>query len=154
ARGASERLAKHTGEMHARIDSRAELGYGFEHRKIVVLLVGIPLSRFWIRAARNCQHWRTGQARVTETRREVARANHLGQTDPWPRRSARVAVGHVRGRFFAVGQNACDRRLTLHPDKGLAKDRRNEEDVCCAVSVKRPREILRTGHRRNTYLIA
>ena len=72
--------------------------------------------------------------RVAQAGREIERADHLRHADAWLARRARIAVGHVGGRFLAVAMDARDLCSPLHFREGATENGRHHEDMRDAVA--------------------
>ena len=79
--------------------------------EVLGVLVGVAVARQVVLAAGDRDDGRAGHERVAQAGREVGRADVLAQRDAGLLRGARVAVGHVRGGLFAVGDDP------LHADR-------------------------------------
>ena len=72
--------------------------------------------------------------RVAQAGGEIERADDLRHADAGLARRARIAVGHVGGRFLAVAMDARDLGAPLHFGEGAPENGRHHEDMRDAVA--------------------
>ena len=132
-RGAKS-LPYHVRDARHVVDGDVHLGHRLERRHVVDFLVDLAEFRLRIAPARHRDDRRMREIRVAQTRREIERTDHLRHADAGLARRARIAVGHVGGRFLAMTMDARDLGPALHFREGPAQNGRHHEDVCDAVA--------------------
>ena len=110
------------------IDLRIELGHRVELGDVVHFLIGVAIARLRRRAAGDRDDRGAGHVAVAQAGGEIGGADHLRHADAGLAAGARIAVGHVGGRFLAVHHDPADRQV-FHLGERLEHEGRHEEDV-------------------------
>ena len=87
-----------------------------------------------------------GEPGVAQSGRKIEGADHLRAADAGLARGARVAIGHIGGRFLAVDVQALDVGAAFHLGECGAHDGRHVEDVRDLIALEHVGDALRAGH--------
>ncbi len=86
---------------------------------------------------------------IAQSRRQVRRADALGEAHADAPGGPGVAIGHVNGGFLSMGKDPPDRSSPVQFRQRMTEDRRHEEDVRDALGVEAVGEELGTGQTRH-----
>ena len=98
ARGSrAERLTENIGKARDLVDLGAVFRQRFEQRKVLDLLIRVPMPRRGIRATSEHDHWRASEVGISQCRSQIGGADALRKRNARSAAGSRVTVGHVDG---------------------------------------------------------
>jgi hypothetical protein len=137
AKGLRQKIGESLDHLDARIESRERL----EQRKIVYLLIHMPMSMLGARSTGDRDDRRAGKIRIAETCRQIGGSDRLRHTHAGFVGSASITVGHIYRRLFPVSHYAGDPE-PIHLSQRRCKDNGHEKNMRYASGSQSFRNIL------------
>jgi hypothetical protein len=121
-------MAQEPRQLGGRIDRGREFGDGREQRRVGDFLIGVAMLERGLLAPGQRHHRTAPEPCILQTRGEVGGADRLRHAHPRPAPHPGIAVGHVGGGLFRMGEDAGDAEV-VEFEQRAAQDRFDEKDV-------------------------
>jgi hypothetical protein len=127
-------LPQHVGNARHVVDGDVHFCHRFERGDVVNLLIDLAKFCLRIAPAGHRDDRRMRQIGIAQAGREIESPDHLRHADAGLAARARIAIGHVSRRFFAMAMHARDLGPPLHFGKGSPQHGGHHEHVRDAVA--------------------